>query len=179
MLKARYLVIAILLIGMSISSCKCSCSENRPPVEEKPKPNIQAKPPVVASPKATATSIPGPTPWEPAADKPPLPDDFPKEIPVMEGAAVERVQPLANDAKNVIFVSDKSVPEITNFYRKKLEGSGWKMTQNSERPNHAFIAFKKGEIVTNIQVVEDARFPGKHLIAIMYENEKKLPFDEF
>lgn len=177
MRKVRYLFIAVLCAAMSVSSCKCS--QTSPPVEEKPKADIKAKPPAVATAVTTPTAKAMPTAEQAAAERPPLPEDFPAEIPLFEGAEVERVQPLANEAKNVIFVSDKGVPEIATFYRKKLEGGGWKMTQNSERPNHAFLAFKKGNMITNIQVVEDSRYPGKRLIAIMYENEKELPFEEF
>lgn len=177
MRKARYLFIAVLCAAMSVSSCKCS--QTSPPLEEKPKADIQAKPPAVATAKVTPTPVARSGAEEAAVEPPPLPEDFPAEIPVFEGATVERVQPLAKDAKNVIFVSDKGVPEITSFYRKKLESSGWKMTQDSERANHAFVAFKKGNMIANIQVVEDSRYPGKRLIAIMYETEEKLPFDEF
>jgi hypothetical protein len=177
MRNVRHLFVAILCVGMSISSCKCSGTQPGPPVEEKPKADIQAKPPAVATAPTTPTKAPPTAPQ--AAERPPLPDDFPGDIPTFEGATVERVQPLANDAKNVIFVSDKGVAEITTFYRKKLENTGWKMTQDSERPNHAFIAFKKGEMIANIQVVEDSRYPGKRLIAIMYEKEAPVPFDEF
>jgi hypothetical protein len=116
---------------------------------------------------------------EVAAEAPPLPDDFPKDIPLVEDAEIAQVQDLANDAHNVIFVTAKPVAEIATFYRQKMEDSGWKVTQDSVRGNHAFVGFKRGDMIANLQVAEDPRYPGKRLIAIMYEEEKPLPFDEF
>jgi len=66
------------------------------------------------------------------------------------------VQDLPNDAHNVIFTTDKPVSNITGFYRKQLEDAGWKLTQNAERGNHAFVSFKRGNMIANIQVAEDA-----------------------
>ena len=184
MRNVRYYFIAAACVAMSMSSCECQCGKNKPPqVSENSAPDFQAgKPPQM--PEGTR-----PTPAEKPQPKPPvdlanltpvpLPESFPKDIPVMEGAEVAQVQDLANNAHNVIFATDKPVAETSAFYRKQLESAGWKLTQNAERGNHAFIAFKRGNMIANIQIAEDNRYPGKRLIAIMYEEEEPLPFEEF
>jgi hypothetical protein len=57
--------------------------------------------------------------------------------------------------------------------------NGWQMTQQVQRSTHAFISFKKGAMIANLTVAEDVQNPGKQVIAIMYEEEKPLDFDEF
>jgi hypothetical protein len=177
MLKVRYLVIAAACVAMSLSSCECEKS-SPPEVSESTGTKFEGgKPPGMAE----ATKPPAKEEQEPVAQTTPpaLPDDFPKDIPVLEGAEVAQVQDLPNNARNVIFLTDKAVPGITNFYRKKLEDAGWKLTQNAERGTHAFVSFKRGNMIANLQVAEDSRHPGKRVVAIMYEEEKPLPFEEF
>lgn len=183
MRNLRILFIAAACAAMSLSSCTCQQS-GPPEVSEKSEgTDFEAgKPPAMADGvKATPAERPEDAPPEDlaSATPPPLPDDFPKDIPVLEGAAVAQVQKLPNDAHNVIFLTDKPVTGITKFYRKQLEDAGWKLTQNAERGSHAFVSFKRGNMIANIQVAEDSRHPGKRVVAIMYEEEKPLPFEEF
>ena len=185
MRNVRYLFIAAACIAMSLSSCECQCQKSRPPElsEDSKGPDFGAgKPPAMADGvrPTPAEKAEVPTPEQVAeTTPPPLPDDFPKDMPVLEDAAVAQVQNLPNDAHNVIFTTEKPVAGITNFYRKKLEDSGWKLTQTAERGNHAFISFKRGNMIAHIQVAEDSRYPGKRIVAIMYEDEKPLPFEDF
>ncbi len=178
MWNVRYLVIAAACIGMSLSSCECEKSSPPEVSDESKGTKFEGgKPPGMAE----VTKSSAKEPEEPIAQTTPpaLPDDFPKDIPVLEGAEVAQVQNLPNNAHNVIFMTDKPVPGITNFYRKKLEDAGWKLTQNAERANHAFVSFKRGKMIAHVQVAEDSRHPGKRVVAIMYEEEKPLPFEEF
>jgi hypothetical protein len=182
MLSFRYSLIAALCIGLAVSSCQCQCGTPPAPVEEAPQTSgfDVPKPQVAESLRVTPAEKPEPEAEpEEVGEAPPLPDDFPKDIPVMEDAEVAQVQNLANDAHNVIFMTAKPVAEITSFYREKMENSGWKVTQDSVGGSHAFVGFKRGDMIANLQVAEDPRYPGKRLIAIMYEQEKPLPFDEF
>jgi hypothetical protein len=166
---------------MSLSSCQCQRT-HPPEISDAPKASELSapKPPAMAESKPTPAAKAEPEPEEQTAvEPPPLPDDFPKDIPVLEGSTVAQVQNLANNARNVIFVTDKPVGNIATFYRKQLEDKGWKMTQNSVRESHAFVSFKRGNLIANLQVAQDSRYPGKRLVAIMYEDEKPLPFDDF
>jgi hypothetical protein len=127
-----------------------------------------------ATPKAE--QVAAATTPSPAAE---LPPDFPKEVPVFEGAKVSQVQDLPNNAHNVIFSTTGSVADVSRFYHDKLSHEGWQPTQQFERPNHAFMTYKKGKMMANITIAEDARTPGQQVIAVMYEEEQPLDFDEF
>lgn len=185
MWNVRYLFIAAACIAMSLSSCECQCQKSPPPgVDQEPQSSgfDAGKPPVMADGvRPTPAVKPEVEPEEQAAAEPPppLPDDFPEDIPVLDDAQVAQVQDLPNNAHNVVFTTDKPVNGIADFYRKQLEDGGWKMTQNTQRSNHAFVAFRRGKMIANIQIAEDLRSPGKRVVAIMYEEEQPLPFDEF
>jgi hypothetical protein len=180
MWNVRYLLIAAVCAAMSLSSCTCQKGEPPEVSEKSQEPDLEAKPPALAKDKPTRSKKkPAEEEELVAATPPPLPEDFPKDIPVLEGAKVAQVQNLPNNAHNVIFMTEQGLPGITSFYRKKLEDAGWKVTQNAERGSHAFISFKRGNRIANVQVAEDSRFPGKRVVAIMYEEEKPLPFEDF
>jgi len=185
MRNVRYFFIAAACVAMSLSSCECQCHKGGgPDLSQEPKGGdfSGGKLPVMAEgvKPTPAKKKEKPTPEQVvAATPPPLPDDFPKDIPVLDDAQVAQVQQLPNDAHNVIFTTDKPISNITGFYRKQLEDAGWKLTQNAERSNQAFVSFKRGNMIANIQIAEDARVPGKRVVAIMYEEEKPLPFEEF
>ena len=112
----------------------------------------------------------------PPADVPP---DFPPDMPIYKDASISEVQDLANQAHNVVFKSGDSVPDIYNFYFKQLSSTGWQVTQQVQRDKHAFISFRKGDMIAHLTIAEDVRNPGQQVIAIMYEQEKPLPFEEF
>ncbi len=130
----------------------------------KPTPSVKAPPQEVAD--------AGPTP-------PAIPDDFPKEVPIFKDATVTHVQDLANNAHNVIFRTTAPVSDVSIFYEQKMLGAGWRVTQQFSRGNHAFFTFQKGDMLANVTVTEDVSAPGKQIIAIMYEQQQPLEFDEF
>ena len=94
-------------------------------------------------------------------------------------ATVTQVQPLANNAHNVIFTTSGQVAEVYGFYEQQMTSGGWKVTQQFARPSNAFISFQKGNMVANLTVAEDPNTPGQQVIAIMYEEQKPLEFEEF
>jgi hypothetical protein len=108
-----------------------------------------------------------------------MPDDFPKDVPIFKGAALTQVQPLANNAHNVIFTTSAPVADVSSFYEQQMTGGGWKVTQQFARPSNAFMSFQKGNMIANLTVAEDPNTPGQQVIAIMYEEQKPLEFDEF
>jgi hypothetical protein len=108
-----------------------------------------------------------------------LPADFPSDVPVFKDASLSDVQSLANDAHNVIFKTAGSIPDVYRFYDSQMRKNGWEVTQQLQRSTHAFLSFKKGNMIANLTVAADVQNPGKQVIAIMYEQQKPLDFEEF
>ena len=181
----------VVLTATVFSSCTCHQQVSQAPsVEEATRPSgFHASGPKITpqvqvqAPVATPTGKPsgvlsqsgGPTPTPPAD----VPANWPQEVPIFKDAALSQVQNLANDAHNVVFSTAAPVKEVSSFYRDKMKTAGWKVSEEFERPNHAFMKFEKGDMVANVTVVEDVSQPGKQIIAIMYEKVQPLPFDEF
>lgn len=175
----------MLLVGMSFSSC--TCERALPPVPRQNEPAFPERAAGVSTPSPSprlAVATPSPKPQQvaeasPPAPPPELPQDFPAEVPIYQGAKLEQVHELPNNAHNVIFRTPGQVEDINRFYHEKLQAAGWSVVQQFARGNHAFMTYKKGNLVANITIAEDARDPGSKVIAIMYEEEQPLPFEEF
>jgi hypothetical protein len=187
MRKLSVVVSGLLLGAAMFTSCTCQKQVGAPPplTERKASGGFPA-----AMPKATPQGqAQQPEPTLPAEEPQraklepevavELPEDFPADVPIFKDAKVARVFGLANNAQNVIFSTAAPVSDVTKFYRNQMEGSGWEITQQFQRGNHAFTTFRKGSLIANVTVAEDARNPGKQVIAIMYEEEQPLEFDEF
>ncbi|HVO28086.1 MAG TPA: hypothetical protein VMW56_31150 [Candidatus Margulisiibacteriota bacterium] len=177
----------VLLSAALFTSCTCHKEVGTPPSS-----TFQAPPSgfhvsgAKVTPRAVevvkATPVAPPTPQAQAAEAKPtpnMPSDFPPDVPLYKDAALAEVQDLANSAHNVIFRTADPIPNIFRFYQDQMVKNGWQMTQQIQRPTHAFISFKKGAMVANLTVAEDVQNPGKQVIAIMYEQEKPLDFEEF
>ena len=175
----------VLLSAVMFNSCTCEKAVAPPPtttLKDVPSGFRAAESNKTPQQQVAAPTVPPATPQEvAAAPTPTLPADVPKDfpVPVFEGAAVAQVQGLANNAHNVIFKTNAATNDIYNFYQDKLTHSGWKVTQQFQRAGHAFISFKKGDMVANVQIIEDPKSPGQQILAVMYEQEKPLDFDEF
>lgn len=183
MRSVPHAIVAFLLATMAVSSCECK--KDPAPTEDPvfperkvgfhvdkliPSPKAQLDPHEREAPEVAA---------EPTAEIPGLPDDFPSEVPLFEGSTLSQVQGLANDAKNVVLVTEAPVSQVYRFYHDEMTGKGWHITQDFERDSHAFTTFKKGDLLMNLTIAEDGNNPGKKIIAIMYEYMQPLPFDEF
>jgi hypothetical protein len=100
-------------------------------------------------------------------------------VPLPYGATVMAVQSLANNAHSVVFSTDSDTPETFNLYKNTMKGSGWgNPTQEYQGKEQSFLSFKKGDTITNISVSKDPK-TGKRIVAVMYYDEKPLPFPEF
>ena len=180
-------IFIVLLVGaMAFSSCTCHKDVPPPPttttmsdsrsgwgVKEEGKTPV----PKVQTPTAVPTEPVMAEAQETPEAGPAVPDDFP--VPVFEGAEVAQVQPLANNAHNVIFHTAASVGELYTFYEDKLTSEGWKLTQSFQRGPHAFMTFRKDELIANVTIADDPSQEGRRILAVMYEAEKPLEFDEF
>lgn len=181
-----------LLLGAVLFS-SCTCRNQNPPLPAaapsevlERKSGFQAGTAAAGSPTAavkpttpavTATVAPTPA-TTPTTEPVALPSNFPSDVPVFKDAQVSQVQTLANDANNVLFSTSGKVEEVFSFYQDKMAKSGFKVTQQFSRPNHAFATFQKGSLIANVTIAEDVRNPGKQIIAIMYEEEKPVAWDE-
>jgi len=180
----------ILLCAALFSSCTCHQQVESPSTtfQEPPTGFHVSQPqitPHVLAQAPTPTTFAMPTPAEvaqaggsptPVAE---VPADFPKDVPIYKDAAVSGVQDLANNAHNVIFKTTAPVADVFNFYQDKMTHSGWKATQQFQRPDHMFVTFQKGKMIANFTIAQDPTSPGKQIIAIMYEEQQPLDFDEF
>jgi hypothetical protein len=177
-----------LVFGAAVfSSCTCHKEVSQPTAFQeppsgfhasgaKPTPQVRAQAPTVTPVKPFGPQVAaGPSPTPPAG----VPDNWPKDMPIYKDATLGQVQNLANNAHNVIFSTSDQIPDVTRFYQEKMTSAGWKITEQLDRPNHAFYKFEKGQMVANLTVADDAQHPGKKIIAIMYEEQQPLPFDEF
>jgi hypothetical protein len=188
--KMRYVSVVVsgLVLGAALfSSCTCHEQVSQPPTLHEPPsgfhaaapkltPQVRAQAPTVTPAKPLGPQVAaGPSPTPPAE----VPADWPKDVPIYKDAALNRVQNLANNAHNVIFSTSDKVPDITSFYQDTMTRAGWNITERLQRENHAFFKFEKGNMVANVTVAQDVQNPGKQIIAIMYEEQQPLPFDEF
>jgi hypothetical protein len=108
-----------------------------------------------------------------------VPENFPEGVPIPEGSEVMAVQSLANDARNVIFATEGDSPQLFKLYKDSMEESGWgNPTQEYQGQEQSFLSFKKDDTIINISVSKDPR-SGKRVVAVMYYEEKPLPFPEF
>ncbi len=107
-----------------------------------------------------------------------LPEDFPKDVPVVEGAELFGVQNVGRGGKNVLFHTDDDIPKVFEFYKGTMRGEGWDMKQEFQQNNQSFLSFEKDKMITNMTVVEDPN-TGKRIIALMYYKQEELPFPEF
>lgn len=187
----RYVSVAAssVLLGATIfSSCTCHKDVSQGPTFEEVRPSgfhaagpkitpqVKVEAPTQALPThAPAQVAQGSTPTPPAD----VPSDFPKDVPIFKDAELSRVQDLANNAHNVLFNTAAPVAEVFSFYESKMTREGWKVSEQFQRPGHAFLKFEKGNMVANVTVAQDVNNPGKQVIAIMYEEQQPLPFDEF
>jgi hypothetical protein len=177
------------LVAVLLPFSACTCSEEAPPP-----PKTAERPSgfgAMITPRKAPEQIPGqlaqaPTPQgaptlppAPTVSQSNVPDNFPEGIPIPDGSKVVGVQNLANDAKSVIFTADQDSPELFNLYRDTMKKSGWgDPTQQYQGKDQSFLSFKKDDTVTNVSVSKDPK-TGQRIVAVMYYQEKPLPFPEF
>lgn len=176
---------ALPILSMVAGSCTCHRDLPQPPAPAERRSGFSADLPTPkGSPgkqlaKVVTPVRPTPEPAEtPTVGTAELPEDFPKDIPVMEGFEPFAVQDLAAGAKNVLFHSEAEPPAIFQHYRDDMQTNGWNVTQEYQNKDQSFLSFKKGKTITNMTIARDPR-TGKQIVAMMYYEEDDLPFPEF
>ena len=170
---------------VSFSSCTCHDETPEQPAKlaQRPMAFMTPRKPKVPEARSTPRGTSATPPSVPSAkatpDQTSLPENFPEGIPLPYGGKVMAVQNLANDARNVVFSSDGDTPDLFNLYKNTMSGSGWgKPTQEYQGKDQSFLSFKRGNTITNVSVSKDPK-TGKRIVAVMYYDEKPLPFPEF
>lgn len=137
---------------------------------------VQETPPTESpvTPTPMKVAEPRPSPTRPES----LPPDYPSDLPAIPGSTLAQVQDMANDAHNVIFTSEKPVPELARTFDESMRRTGWRVTQKFERDRHAFATYEKGSMLINVTIASSAENPGQQDIAVMYEDVKPLEFEE-
>lgn len=186
--RRSFSLVAVAVGLLPFSSCTCYRDTPEPPakVAERPKgfgamvtprklpDRVEGEvPPAEVEPKQALAPTLSLTP-EPAS----LPENFPQDIPIPEGSNVMAVQHLANDARSVIFSTEGESPQLFSFYKDSMKKTWGEPTQQYQGKEQSFLSFKKGDTVTNISVSKDPK-SGKRIVAVMYYDEKPLPFPEF
>jgi hypothetical protein len=178
---------AVAVSLLTFSSCTCHSETPEPPpkLAERPKslgPMVTPrKLPERAEGQITPREVePRPAPTlAPTPNQASVPDNFPEGVPIPDGSKVVAVQSLANDARNVIFSAEGETPQLFSLYKNSMRGNGWgNPTQEYEGKDQSFLSFKKGDTIANISVSRDPK-TGRRIIAVMYYDEKPLPFPEF
>jgi hypothetical protein len=180
MARPRSRLAHLLLLAMTVSSCTCGNEAPPKPAAVPTKapvaaPPVAAKPtdtaaPIVATP--TAASLVTPSPSDVA-----LPDNFPKDIAVMEGSTLAAVQKLGGGAQNVLFTTQAEGAKVFEYYKDDLKQKGHEVTQQYQTSEQSFLSFKKGNNVTNVVIAKDPKDPKKRVVAIMYYEEQ--PTEDF
>ena len=179
--------VAVALLMLTFSSCTCSSTTpEAPPTPAARKSFGQLRPterslPDVPSGEVTPETRearPAPT-LSKTPTEAKIPDDFPADVPVYEGAELAGSGTVPN-GNNVIFTADPSVeaPKVFAFYKDELMKKGWKGTQEYQGKDQSFLTFEKDNTITNISIATDPK-TGKRVIAVMYYEQKPLPFAEF
>lgn len=187
MIRRSMTLAAVAVVLLPFSSCTCYHDEPEPP------PRLAERPAgfgAVVTPRKLPERVEGQiTPREMEPRRAPtlqatpsqasVPDNFPEGVPIPEGSKVMAVQKLANDARSVIFATEGEAPQLFSLYKDSMRGSGWgNPTQEYEGKEQSFLSFKRGDTITNISVSKDPK-TGKRIVAVMYYDEKPLPFPEF
>jgi hypothetical protein len=60
-----------------------------------------------------------------------VPDDFPKDIYVIEGEVKVALKNMYGNGYNLSILTDKSIPDAKKLYEDQLKAAGWKMNMDA------------------------------------------------
>jgi hypothetical protein len=85
-----------------------------------------------------------------------LPDEFPKDVPILEGATVRLA--LSHGDRIVVHFSTKaSIAEAAKFYDAELRRQGWAIQSTSQGGEMFVVSAKKGRSLCGVTVTKDAK----------------------
>ncbi len=82
-----------------------------------------------------------------------IPDDFPKDVPMVEGANV-MMATKSPKGHSVRMQTSKKAAELVPWFKKELEGDGWTEQTATTLPNGGMFTYIKGERKTHFTIAE-------------------------
>ena len=122
-MTARWCVIALTGLTMTVSGCGGSKSSNRLDVE-----------------------LPGGVRMTADEEGISLPDDFPSDVPIYPGSKATALLGGKDQGQQISMVSfeaNASINEVTTFYEEKLEEHGWTIAGNVKTADGALLTASK------------------------------------
>lgn len=85
-----------------------------------------------------------------------LPDDFPKDMPVMKDAVVTMVV-AAGDNRMIMLSSGAPVADVLAFYQENLKTQGWKIDASQTSPESANIFVSKAGGQAHVAIAKNGK----------------------
>ncbi len=86
-----------------------------------------------------------------------IPDDYPKDMPVYEGAKVVLSQSAnAKNTHTLVLESTDPADKISDFYKKGLESNGWEIDSSMNMPQLNMVTASKDKRRAVVQVMNGA-----------------------
>jgi len=83
-----------------------------------------------------------------------VPETFPKDVYVYEGATVTAAISVPQGFNLVMETGDKA-DKVLAVIKNKMTGSGWKEEMALNQENHSMVSYKKGERMTMVNITTD------------------------
>jgi hypothetical protein len=80
-----------------------------------------------------------------------LPDDFPKDVPVYEGAKIRQTIS-AGKGKSVTMSTKAAASAIADFYAKAMKDGGWKEEMTMRQETMTMLSYSKEDRQTSVMV---------------------------
>ncbi|HTS20381.1 MAG TPA: hypothetical protein VMN79_01110 [Casimicrobiaceae bacterium] len=85
-----------------------------------------------------------------------LPDDFPKDVPILEGATLKLA--LSQGGRTIVhFDTTASVAEAAKFYEAALKAQGWSVQSSSSGGDMFVVSATKGSTRCGVTVSREGR----------------------
>jgi hypothetical protein len=68
---------------------------------------------------------------------------------------------------------------VYDFYQNDLRNKGWALEQHYQAREQSFLGFRKGNNIINVLISKDPKNPGKHIVGVMYQEDKPPEFGDF
>jgi hypothetical protein len=86
-----------------------------------------------------------------------MPSDYPKDVPVYDGAKVVMSTTVSEkNAKNIVLETQDPVEKIADFYKKGLESNGWKIEGTVATPQMTMYSGTKENRQAVIQIMDSS-----------------------
>ena len=95
-----------------------------------------------------------------------LPDGFPEDVPVPDGAEPAGVMFSGQSGGVVMFELTDSPDKLAKFYEKQMPAGGWERISKTEMQGIYVLGYKKGERSTNITIAPNEEEDGKTVLSL-------------